>query len=159
MTRTGRVGFAALAAIIAVVVFVLARPDEGSEQADDPSTDAAQTVPRDGDPDPEGRGPTATTRSALPPPPVEIRLRRGKVEGGVQEITAKTGESVRFAVYSDVPDEIHLHGYDLTKYPRPGRPARFRLEAELEGIFEVESHAAEEAGREALVARLVVAPS
>ena len=158
MTRRGRVAFGALAAILAVIVFVLARPDEGSEQADDPSTDAAETVPRGGA-EPDGRGPTATTRSALPPPPVEIRLRGGEVSGGVQEIAAKTGDTVRFAVYTDVPDEIHLHGYDLTKHSRPGRPARFRLEADLEGIFEVESHAAQEAGKEALVARLVVAPS
>ncbi len=159
MTRKGRAGFAALAALIAVVVFVLARPDQGSEQADDPATDVAETDARDRAAEPKGREPTATTRSALPPPPVEIRLRGGGVAGGAREIAAKAGETVRFTVYSDVPDEIHLHGYDLTKSSRPGRPARFRLEADLEGIFAVESHAAEEAGKEALVARLVVAPS
>lgn len=159
MTRRGRVGFAALAALIAVVVFVLAQPDEGSEQADDPATDARETLPQDREAEPDGRERTATTRSALPPPPVEVRLRGGEVGGGVEEIAAKTGDTVRFVVYSDAPDEIHLHGYDLTKHPRPGRPARFRFEADLEGVFEVESHAAAEAGRQGLIARLIVAPS
>lgn len=159
MTRRGRVAFAALAAILAVVVFVLARPDEGSEQADDPATDAAEKGPPDREAQPDGRGPTATTRSALPAPPVEVRLRGGEVSGGVQEIVAKTGDTVRFDVYSDLPDEIHLHGYDVTKHARPGRPARFRLDADREGSFEVERHAAQQAGKEALVARLVVAPS
>jgi len=62
-------------------------------------------------------------------------------------------------VISDAPDDIHLHGYDIEKETAPGKPARFRIEADLEGVFEIESHVAEDAGREPLIARLVVEPS
>jgi hypothetical protein len=62
-------------------------------------------------------------------------------------------------VTSDAPDEIHLHGYDITRTPAPGRPARFQFRAEAEGAFEIESHVAADAGLDPLVARLVVEPS
>ena len=155
MSGKGRFGLLALAAVIAVVVFVLARPEEGSEKADDPGTDAGQTAPARGDED----GPTATAESAPPPPPFEIMLRGGQVVGGVQRIEAKSGNTVRFVVRSDAADDVHLHGYDIEKRVEPGRPARFRFPAELEGVFEIESHTAEDAGRDPIVARLVVEPS
>jgi len=157
MSTKGRIGLLALAMIVAVVAIVLARPEQGSEQADDPSTEAGQTAPA-GDAGAGGR-PTATAESALPPPPFEIRLKKGQVQGGVQRIEADAGDTVRFVVISDAPDDIHLHGYDVEKEAAPGRPARFRVTADLEGVFEIESHAAEDAGREPLIARLVVEPS
>ena len=148
-------GLLALAALTAVVAFVLARPEQGSDKADDPSTNAGQTTPAQGD---DAR-PTATAESAPPPPPTEIRLNGGEVQGGAQEIEARAGSTVRFVVISDVPDDIHLHGYDVEKEVAPGKPARFRVEADLEGVFEIESHTAEDAGREPLIARLVIEPS
>ena len=57
---------------------------------------------------------------------------------------------MRIVVSSDVPDEIHLHGYDIEKEAAPGKPARFRFKADAEGAFELESHAAEDAGEEPL---------
>lgn len=152
MIRNGRIGLLALAAVIAVVVFVLARPEESSRKADDPSTNIDQTLPTQGR---EGE-PTATAESAPPPPPTEIRLSDGQVEGGVQKIEARTGNAVRFLVISDTPYEIHLHGYDVEKQAAPGRPARFRIETGLEGVFEIESHAAEDSGSDSVIARLVV---
>ncbi len=41
----------------------------------------------------------------------------------------------------------------------PGQPGRFKFKANIEGIFEIESHVAEDAGKDPLVARLVVQPS
>jgi hypothetical protein len=153
MSTKGRIGLLALAAVIAVVAFVLARPDEGSEQADDPGAGMAQTGPAQED------RPTATAESAPPPPPTEIVLKGGRVDGGVQKVEAKAGATVRFVVTSDAADDIHLHGYDIEKQVAPGKPARFRLKADLEGVFEIESHVAEDAGRDPLIARLVVEPS
>jgi hypothetical protein len=66
---------------------------------------------------------------------------------------------VRIVVRSDAADEIHLHGYDITRSAGPGQPAQFRFKADAEGAFEMESHVAEDAGRDPLVARLVVSPS
>lgn len=41
----------------------------------------------------------------------------------------------------------------------PGQPARFRFKANAKGAFEIESHVAEDAGLDALVAPLVASPS
>ena len=157
MSRNGRIGLLALAAVTAVMAFVLARPEEGSDKADDPSTSSAQTTPSEGNDNDDG--PTATAESAPPPPPTEIRLEAGEVQGAVQRIEAKAGDTARFVVISDTADDIHLHGYDTVKEVVPGKPARFEIETELEGVFEIESHVAEDAGREPLIARLVVEPS
>ena len=66
---------------------------------------------------------------------------------------------MRIVVTADAPDEIHLHGYDITKNAAAGTPARFSFTANLEGVFEIESHTAEDAGQNPLVANLVVNPS
>lgn len=134
MSRNGRIGLLALAAVIAVVVFVLARPEESSKKADDPSTDPGQiTPPRNRD-----DGPTATAESA-PPAPRTITVRGGEPVGGPQEIAVQAGERVGLEVRSpDTSDEVHVHGYDLSKRLAPGRPAAFYFPAKLEGVFEIE---------------------
>ena len=86
-------------------------------------------------------------------------MRGGSVVGGAQDIEVARGDTVRIVVTSDAPDEIHLHGYDITRNPAPGKPARFQFRADAEGAFEIESHVAEDAGLDPLVARLVVEPS
>ena len=137
MSRNGRFGLLALAAVIAVVVFVLARPDEGSDKADDPSTDSAQTTPPLKDKD-KHDGPTATAESAQPPPQT-ITVRGGEPAGGLKEIKVQAGERVRLEVRSsDTSDEIHVHGYALSKDMAPGKPVRFSFLADLEGVFEIE---------------------
>jgi hypothetical protein len=62
-------------------------------------------------------------------------------------------------VSADAEDDIHLHGYDIEKTVQPGKPATFKFTADIEGIFEIESHVAEAAGREPLVGKLTVEPS
>ena len=66
---------------------------------------------------------------------------------------------MRFVVDSDEPDDIHVHGYDIEKSVAPGKPAKFSFTADIEGIFEIESHEAEHVGKDALIAKLVVTPS
>ena len=74
-------------------------------------------------------------------------------------LAAKKGDRVRIVVSSDAPDDIHLHGYDIEKPVEKGKPARFDFVADIEGIFELESHVAEDAGRDPLVGKLTVEPS
>lgn len=155
MSTKTRIAFGAIAAVLAVAAIVLAQPDKSSEQADDPAEPTAQPAPA-GE---SVREPTATARSAPPPPPPEVVVRGYQAKGGVRKIVVKKGETIRFTVDSDVADEFHLHGYDVYEDAAPGKPARFRLKADLEGIFEVESHQAGDLGKEALVARVVVEPS
>ena len=152
MTNRSRVALIVLAAAVAVAAFVFLSPDETDEKADDPGNRAAQTAPNAGPP------PTATAPSAPPAAADEIVLRGGKPEGGVQRIEAEKGDTVRLLVSSNEADELHLHGYDITRQAAPGKPARFRFVAKVEGVFELESHTAEDAGLDPLVGRLVVEP-
>jgi hypothetical protein len=148
--RGQRLGLVAAAVIVAVVAFAVLGSGETDDRADDPAKTPAADRERE---------PTATARSAPPPPPQEVVLKRGRPEGGAVPIEVVKGETVRLVVSSDAPDEIHVHGYDLTRKTAPGQPARFEFKADIEGQFEVESHTAEDAGRDPLVARLVVEPS
>ena len=87
-----------------------------------------------------------------------IRIRDGKPVGGVANIKVKKGDQVRIVVSSDARDDIHLHGYDIEKPVEPGQPAQFNFTANIEGIFEIESHVAEDAGRDPLMGKLTVEP-
>ena len=156
MSNRSRLGLIALAAVLAVVAFVVFSPDDTDDKADDPGDRAAETTPAEVTE--EQTAPTATAPSAPPPAADEIVLKAGKPEGGVQRIVVKKGDTLRLLVSSDGNDEIHLHGYDITRKAAPGKPARFRFKADVEGVFEIESHTAEDAGLEPLVGRVVVEP-
>lgn len=69
-----------------------------------------------------------------------IVVRDGEPVGGVAELTFSAGEEVRFRVRSDVADEVHVHGYDVTEPLPAGRAAPVSFPAAIEGIFEVEMH-------------------
>lgn len=164
MSTRHRIGFAVLAAVVAAVAIVLLRPDESSERADDPGERTGQAADTRGGAGERGTGggPAAAPEDeAEPAPPLvqRIELVGGEVSGGVEDVTATSGEQVTLIVTSDAPDEIHVHGYDLTRDTAPGQPARFRFEATIEGSFEIESHVAEDAGIQPLIANLVVEPS
>jgi FtsP/CotA-like multicopper oxidase with cupredoxin domain len=160
MSRNQRIALVVAAVAVAILAFVIAQPGDDEDGGESATTTPAQ--PETGGTD--GGGATAPTEAEEPPPPPEpqvarIRMRDGRVVGGAQDIEVERGDTVRIVVASDAPDEIHLHGYDITRNAAPGRPARFRFEAEAEGAFEIESHVAADAGREPLIARLVVEPS
>jgi FtsP/CotA-like multicopper oxidase with cupredoxin domain len=153
MSRNQRIGLVVGAIVVAVVAFVIARPGDDDDGGSD---QAAQTAPAAQ----SENGADETQPSAPPEPEVSrIRVRDGSVVGGVQRVQASKGDTVRIVVTSNAPDEIHLHGYDIYEDTAPGKPARFVFRADIEGVFEIESHMAEDAGRDPLLARLVVEPS
>ena len=79
--------------------------------------------------------------------------------GGPKRIEVTKGDHVQIVVSADAEDDIHLHGYDIEKTVEPGKPARFAFDATIEGQFEMESHTAEDAGLEPVVADILVEPS
>jgi hypothetical protein len=135
----------ALAVVIVVVAFVVLRPSSN----DDKKSDSAATTT------------TATGGAKASGPDVErITLKGGAPVGGARNIKVKKGDDVRLVVETDEPtDTLHLHGYDIEKDAKKGAPAQFRFKAKVEGVFELESHTAEHAGRDPLIAHLVVEPS
>lgn len=158
MSNRGRAGLIVLAVAVVAVAFIVLRPSDSSDKADNPASKAADTTATK-PADDTAKQPTATAESA-PPPPQEITLRDGVPEGGIKKIEVKKGDQVRLQVRTnDAGDEIHLHGYDIEKEAKSGAPANFSFRADIEGVFEIESHTAEDAGKEPLIARLVVEPS
>lgn len=85
---------------------------------------------------------------------LKIEVKGGEPVGGVQSLTVKKGDEVRFTVTSDKTQEIHTHGYDIHKDAGPGEPAVFDFKASIEGIFEAE---VEDTGTQIL--KLTVNPS
>ena len=55
-------------------------------------------------------------------------------------ITVQQGDEVRLRIISDVPDEFHLHGYNLHVAVSPGRSAMLQFAARLTGRFPYELH-------------------
>lgn len=155
MSSKQRLALIVAALAVAVVAFVVLNPsDDDDGKSDDKN--AVATAPSENAP-----GETVTDTTAQPPAAAveQISITGGKVDGGVRTITVKKGDPVRIVVTSDAPDELHLHGYDIEKTAAPGKPAHFALDANLEGVFELESHTAEHEGLPPAVAKLVVEPS
>ena len=143
MSRNQRAGLLVAAAVVVVVAIVIAVASGGSDSTSQKTT-------------------TTSTSASAPKPGVhnvhKIDIRGGKPAGGAQNIKVKQGDNVTIVVSSDAHDVIHLHGYDIEKDVEPGKPATFKFTADIEGIFEIESHVAEDAGRDPLMGKLTVEP-
>jgi len=61
-------------------------------------------------------------------------------------IRVKKGDAVRLRVTSDVPGELHLHGYRLEAKVAPGNPSELAFRAYATGRYPLEWHAADDAG-------------
>ena len=97
--------------------------------------------------------PSSTTQAAAPQPPSVVTVRGGKPVGGVQQLSYRKGDQVRFRVDSDVADEIHVHGYDFKKDVPAGGKISFDFPATISGSFEIELE-----GRKEQIAALEVQP-
>ena len=92
---------------------------------------------------------TATPTPTPKPKPKPPLLEAGKE----QALNYKEGETVRFRVVSDVPEEVHIHGYDIKKELEPGKVETVSFKATITGIFEIELE-----GSGTLLAQLKVVP-
>jgi hypothetical protein len=112
------------AAAAAVGLFIVLR--DGGEAGTEPATTPTTAA--------EGQ---SGSRGA-PAIPTTIGVEGGQPVGGVRELEASKGERVRFTVESDMTEEVHVHGYDLSKEVAAGGSVSFDFRATLEGVFEVE---------------------
>lgn len=88
---------------------------------------------------------TATTATAGTSSPtegvvVDLDVAGGQPVGGALAIEADVGEQVTLRFRADVPDEVHVHGYDLTVAVGPGEPGELTFVADIPGQFEIELH-------------------
>ena len=73
---------------------------------------------------------------------IEVQVAGGQVTGDTGRVPVAVGRQVTLVVTSDVADEVHVHGYDLTAELSPGQPAELTFDATIPGVFEVELHEA-----------------
>jgi hypothetical protein len=119
-----------------VSLFFALRPDDDDGDAA-PATTAETTAPVTTEAPPETTTAATTTQG---PGTVRITytITGGVPEGGIARDSVARGRIVVITVTSDVGDEVHLHGYDLTAEVAPGAPATIRFTADAPGRFEIE---------------------
>ena len=128
--RMTLLGIAAAIAVVAVAVALVAGGADDEESKTTSQTTAADTT----------SAPTTDAPAQIPekPEPEQIEVKGGEPVGGAEQIEVEKGDRVEIEVSSDEQLPIHLHGYDLERPAAPGKPARFRFRADIEGVFEIE---------------------
>jgi hypothetical protein len=104
--------------------------DDGEQAADTPTPTPTATATPTGTAEPEE---TETPTPEPTPPPAPLMS-----DGETVRFTE--GERVRFRVRSPDADEIHVHGYDITREIGAGQTITISFPATITGIFEVEFH-------------------
>ena len=137
MSRAQRLTFLGIAVLIAVVAVVILAGSGGDEA----TTTSSQATP------------TATAQAGATPTAAPTRRPPLVTGEGIAKLRFKQGDTVRFRVRSSVPEEVHVHGYDLMKDVTPGQTVTFSFKATITGIFEIEY---EHAGKQ--IAQLRVDP-
>jgi hypothetical protein len=131
MGLPGKLVLGAAGIAVAVVLFVVLRPDDQDETGATGATTAAETAAGT-------ETETAATTTEPEPGPRVIRLDVRSEDPGIERFDIDLGERVVLVVRADVVDEVHVHGYDIMGDVAPGHPARIAFRADAPGQFEVE---------------------
>ena len=130
MSQRQRFTFLAIAIVIAVVAVVVLA--DSSEDDNEPAgTAATATATPTGTAESPGEESTPTPTPTPKPPPLLTADKVTKLE-------ATEGETVKFRVRSDEPEEVHVHGYNIMKDLEAGETATMSFKADINGIFEIE---------------------
>jgi len=134
MTLRARIAILVVAVAALVAAFFIARGsgDDTSTTREAQPPAATSSVPA------EGAAVTATTPAA-PPMPV-VTVVGGRPQGGIEKLTFRQGERIRFQVRADAADTVHVHGYDIEKPVAAGHAVTFSFPGKIDGRFEVELH-------------------
>jgi hypothetical protein len=114
-----------------------AASSEPSSAAASPTTTATASTA------PSTAAPAAPSPTAPPAPQVrtiDVGYAGGQVTGTSGREQVRLGEQVVLRVSSDVPEQVHVHGYDLEVDVPAGGSADIPVTASIPGVFEVELH-------------------
>jgi hypothetical protein len=130
MSRAQRLTFLGIAAAIAIVAVVLLA---GGGDETDPASNSASTTSPTATATADGTAEATATPTPTPKPKPPL-LQAGKERA----LTFEEGETVRFRVRHDEPEEVHVHGYDVAKELPAGETVTVSFKADITGIFEIE---------------------
>lgn len=128
--RTRLVSLAAVV-VVAVGLFLVLKPGgDNKEEPTDGANPEKVTTP----------SPKPADSTPVKPKPVipQVSFENGEPAGGVLRVEADEGGTIAFRVRSDVSEEIHVHGYDISRAVAPGQEVTVKFPADLVGIYEVE---------------------
>jgi plastocyanin len=126
MSQRNRALAALGAVVVLVMAFVLLRPGDDNTTNNEAAATVAATTTTTPSASARTTSTAAPTPAARPRPKVTtVRAVGLKPVGGIKSIKVNKGDTVRFAVTSDQPANVHLHGYDVEKPVAPGKPARY----------------------------------
>jgi hypothetical protein len=134
VSRSQRLIFLAIAAVIAIVAVVVLSTSGGDDEETAGTSAGATATPTAT----ENAAPAATTTETPEPTPTPKPEPPLVTPGKVTNLRFEQGETVRFRVRADVADHVHVHGYDLMKDVEPGKTITFSFPAKITGIFEIE---------------------
>jgi hypothetical protein len=120
---------AAALGLLVSLFFALRPDDDGAVGTTTAPTTIVQTTTE---------APPATTTQGPGTVRINYVIVGGEPEGGIARDSVARGRIVVITVTSDVADEVHVHGYDLTADVAPGGPATIRFTADAPGRFEIE---------------------
>ena len=69
---------------------------------------------------------------------IRITVKGGRPVGGIQRPEVTLGDNAIIYVKSDVADEVHFHGYDLSQDVEAGGTVQIPFHATIPGRFEIE---------------------
>jgi hypothetical protein len=121
-------------AVLVVALLSLAACGGDDDAASTTTETQTQTEPQPQPPPPPPPPPPAPAQ----PTTMRISVVGGVPRGGVVRESVDKGDRVVVLVTSDVSDEVHVHGYDLSSDVAPGSPARIAFQARIPGRFEIE---------------------
>ena len=130
MSRSARLGFLAAAIVVLVVAFLVLRPssEDTDPTADQPAATATATASAAAEQTPS---PSPTPKPTVDPGPVLTGEE-------VVDIRVDKGETVRFRVRAPEDEEVHIHGYDISRDVAAGETEKISFKATIDGIFEIE---------------------
>ena len=64
----------------------------------------------------------------------------GQAVGGVQKPEVAQGDHLTVTLHTDIPAELHIHGYELAKDLEAGQTGSINFTADATGEFEIEAH-------------------
>jgi heme/copper-type cytochrome/quinol oxidase subunit 2 len=138
MNRSTPAIIAGVLLVAAIVVFFVTR--DSDDESTEPTTTTSAAVETTTTTTTGEQGGGDEDKPDKPPKPeIEtIVIKGGQPVGGVAELTFTEGDDIRFRVESDVAEEVHLHGYDVSQDVEAGGSVEFDVPATLTGVFEAE---------------------
>jgi hypothetical protein len=132
-----RMTIGAILVVAVLALFFIVRPKDSSDQENDNISESAAPALVTGATG-AGSSQPANPKKLSPQPVPQVVVMGGEPQGGVVDLEFEQGDEIRFSVKSDIDEEIHVHGYDVSKPIKAGSQVTLKFPADITGIFEVE---------------------